>query len=468
MKTGWKRVEPWLGLAVAGGGLALAALAGLVAYNRAADAASHPGESDVPWIANSTLAPSVRSETAPGFLYGRVTTDRGTYEGRLRWGSGEEAFWGDYFNALKDTNPWADRLPPAPKTAPPFSVFGFEFGARQPKVNLGRPFMARFGDIARIESRGPFVVRVTLKSGTVYDLPYMEANDFADGVRIWRLGSDASTTLPIVDVDALEIRAIDFLPTAWRGPAPDRLHGTVRSRQGVFTGTLQWNRSSCVGADTLTGRAADGPVSARFDSIRSIVRRSSDSTTVTLVDGRELMLSGSRDTGRGNLGVYVDDPRYGRVLVTWDAFERVDFSPGDSGPAYDKFPPGQSLSGSVTTRDGRRLSGRLVYDLDESETTDTLDAPARGVDYTVPFGLVASIALPRAGSRSTGRATVTLQSGEALELDLTGDLAETNGGVLVLVDDGTGGQRSEYVAWADVQTITFDRPHAMYPPFGAG
>ena len=45
----------------------------------------------------------------------------------------------------------------------------------------------------------------------------------------------------------------------------------------------------------------------------------------------------------------------------------------------------------MTTRGARRLTGRLVYELDESETTETLDAPSQGVDYTIPFGLIASI-----------------------------------------------------------------------------
>lgn len=83
-------------------------------------------------------------------------------------------------------------------------------------------------------------------------------------------------------------------------------------------------------------------------------------------------------------GIYVDDPRYGRVLVSWGAFERIDFSAGGSGPAYNDFAWGRPLTASVTTRGGRRLTGRLVYDLDESETTETLDAPSQGVDYTIP------------------------------------------------------------------------------------
>jgi len=106
---------------------------------------------------------------------------------------------------------------------------------------------------------------------------------------------------------------------------------------------------------------------------------------VTLLDGREIVLSDTREVGHGNRGIYVDDRRYGRVLVSWDAFERVDFSPGGSGPAYGDFPPGRPLTGSVSTRAGGRLTGRLVYDLDESQTIETLDAPSQGVDYTIPL-----------------------------------------------------------------------------------
>jgi hypothetical protein len=44
--------------------------------------------------------------------------------------------------------------------------------------------MARFGDITRIAARGRDV-RVTLKSGTVFDLALGAANDFDDGERVW-------------------------------------------------------------------------------------------------------------------------------------------------------------------------------------------------------------------------------------------------------------------------------------------
>ncbi len=349
-------------------------------------------------------------------------------------------------------------MPPErlPKERRPIEIFGVEIADREHPIDLGRLFMARFGDIARIEARGRDV-RVTLKSGTVFDLDRFSASDFDDGVRVWdgRRG--------VVDLDSLRIRAIELLPTPRPGAAPDRLHGTVRTRQGDFTGFVQWDREECVGSDELDGHTADGELSLRFDTIRSIARRSRDSSLVTLLDGREIVLSGTREVGHGNRGVYVDDPRYGRVLVSWDAFERIEFSPGGSGPAYGDFPPGGPLTGSVTTRDGRRLAGRLVYDLDESEITETLDAPSEGVDYTIPFGLIASIVLPGPEERGAQRARVTLHSGEELQLERTGDLGEGNAGMLIFVD---GRQRPEYVPWTDVEQVDLDRPPAMYPPFG--
>ncbi len=397
-------------------------------------------------------------EAHQGFLYGRITTDGGvTYEGRLRFGGDEEAFWGHYFNGFKDENPWVVHVSPERlKERRPLEILGVVLAQWEHQINLGRPFMARFGDIARIEPNGRDL-RVTLKSGTVFHLDRFAADDFADGVRVWDGRSG------VVDLDEWRIRTIELLPTARLGAASDRLHGTVRTRQGNFTGFVQWDREESVGPDELDGHTADGELSLRFDTIRSIARNSRDSSLVTLLDGREIVLSDTREVGHGNRGIYVDDRRYGRVLVSWDAFERVDFSPGGSGPAYDDFPVGRPLAGNVTTRAGRRFAGRLVYDLDESETTETLDAPSLGVNYTIPFGLIASIVLPGREERGAQRARVTLHSGEELQLESTGDLGEGNAGMLIFVD---GREPPEYVPWTDIEQVELDRPAAMYPPFG--
>jgi hypothetical protein len=409
-------------------------------------------------------SPATGVETHPSFLHGRITTTGGdSWEGRLRFGGDEEAFWGDYFNGVKDGNPWvayvpADRLPAVREK---IEIFGVEIGQHERRIDLGRPIMARFGDIAKIEARGRDLA-VTLKSGTVVQLDRYAADDFADGLRIWSDGRD------VVEMGERRVRSIELLATASNNAAiPSRLHGTVRTRRGDFTGFLQWNRKEGVGSDGLDGHADGTLLSVPFNTIRSIARESLESSRVTLLDGREIVLSGTREVAHGNAGMYVDDARYGRVLVSWDAFERVDFSTpavAGSGPVYDDFPAGRALTGSVTTRAGRRLTGRLVYDLDESETTETLDAPAGGVDYTILFGLVASIVLPGGDHPAAARARVILHSGEQLELERTGDLDDWNAGMLIFVN---GNERPEYVPWRDVQRVDLDRPPAMYPAVSA-
>ncbi len=400
-------------------------------------------------VGDGTL-PTVAAAVPRALLYGRVTVyDGTTYEGRLRFGGDEEALWGNTFNGFRRGNPWKDDVPRARRSTQRVSleVAGVELAAWSRRLDLGRPFMARFGDIVRIDPDGRDI-RVTLKSGTEAVLDRYSADDLADGLRVW------DESRGVVDIGEWDIRSIELLPSAGADAAPYPLYGTVRTRQGTFTGLIQWDREACLDTDELRGQTGLGEVMGiRFEDVASIERRSADSSLVTLRDGRALVLSGMRQVGAGNRGAYVDDARYGRVLVSWEVLERVDFTPGSGGPAYDGFPAGHRLTGRVITRSGRTLAGRLVYDLDESETTETLDAPSGGLDYTIPFGSIASVALAVSGDGEVTGATVTLRGGEALSLDPAGDLGPTNAGVLVF---GEGEDAPAYVPWTDVERIEFD------------
>ena len=466
-------------LALAGGVVAVAIAAGFVLAGRRLGEREPRASATVPEPQSETAAaaPGASGTDAQGFLYGRVTTRSGdVYLGRLRWWAGtREAFWGDSFNGLKAENPWAARVPreKLPKEDRSVSILGVHFGDSAHPQDLRRQFMARFGDLARIEARGTNVVRVTLKSGTAFDLDRLEAGDFDGGVRVF----DARGT---ADLDSRVIASVELLPTAGLTDAPARLSGTVHTAQGDFTGHLQWDREKGIATDELVGRrkigipvlgtavipglGKIGTVGLRFDTIRTVARRDPNGALVTLLDGREFALIGTGDSGVGdvgidNRGIYVDDRRYGRVLVPWDAVESADLSPGGSGPAYADFPAGSAIAGTVMTRDGRSLRGRLIFDLDETETTETLDAPAGGVNYLVPFGLVASIT-PAPPATPVARATVRLWSGEELALEPSGDLGEWNAGLLIFA----GGAQSEYVAWSEVARIDLERPAAQVRP----
>jgi hypothetical protein len=400
--------------------------------------------------AEPRIEPRSGAQMYQGFLYGRISTlDGAAYEGRLRWGVHQEAFWSDYFNGTRRENPWLAHVRPEqlPAERRPPEIFGFRI-RKQSGSRAGRQLMTRFGDITLIEAHGAREVRVTLKNGTVVDLDRLDASDFDDGVRVW------DRWRGVVDVASLRIVRIELVSTPPLEDAPLRLHGTVRARQGDFTGPLCWNRTECLGSDQLDARGDDGQLGMRFDAIRSIERRRPDGSLVTLLDGREIVLSGVGERGRDHQGIHVDDGRYGRVLISSDAFERVDFSPGGSGPAYNDFPPGRPLSGRVTTRDGRHLAGRLVYDLEESESIETFDVSAGGVDYSLLFASIASIVVPERDEPGAPRVNVALHDGELLTLDRTGDLGDGNAGVLVFVDDG---EAPSYVPWADVERIDFDR-----------
>jgi hypothetical protein len=140
-------------------------------------------------------------------------------------------------------------------------------------------------------------------------------------------------------------------------------------------------------------------------------------------------------------------------MISWDAFEHLEFSPANSGPAYGDFAPGRPLTGSVTTRGGRRLAGRLVYDFDESETTETFDVDYMEVYYNIPFGLIASI-VPRGGKGAGALlARVTLHDGRELHVEPNGDLGKEHAGMLVFID---GRERPEHVRWTDVAQIDLD------------
>jgi hypothetical protein len=405
--------------------------------------AGQPAASSPP--APATALPAAATQ---GFLYGRVTTaDGGTLEGRLRWGGTQETFWNDYFIGVKRENPWVGMVPPdqLPPEDEPFEIFGIQIGKREGRSNSFRRLMVPFGQLARIESQGRDV-RVTLKSGSVYDLDRLESSDFDDGLRVW------DRSRGVVDLEPLQIRTVELLPTPPLGAVPGRLHGTVRTRQGELTGFIGWNRDLQLTTDELRGRAAQGWVTVRFADVRSIVPENDGARSrITLRDGRELVLGETPEVGEGHAGVYVHDPRYGRTLVYWRVFERVDFSPAGSGPAYGDFAPGEELVGTVTTRDGRTLAGRLVYDLDETETTDTVDATsAASVSYTIAFDRIATIAPSLGDDGRVAGATLTLRNGETLRLEGTADVADGHGGVLVL---GDGGSAVENVPWAAVAKL---------------
>jgi hypothetical protein len=394
---------------------------------------------------SGTAAPGQDSQ---GFLYGRITTRSGSvYEGRLRWNNKEEAFWGDFFNANKSDLPYVKHLPAEERRRrKSVEVFGVPIGIHWGTVdNEGRQLAARFGDLRRIEIGQGNDATVVFKSGARSKVSG-GSNDV-----------DPDTEITVWDRDSgerrmrwEEIRAIDFLPAPTGLAVPvSRLHGTVHTGNGTFRGYIQWDQDECLSSDELDGTAGDGQVSLPMGEIRSITKRSRQSSEVVLRDGRTLVVSGTNDVDASNRGIYVSDPRFGRVLIPWDAFRRVDFDPpGDNGPAYTDFRHGRPLFGKVTTAQGKTWRGRLVYDVDETELVETLDGHRRDIEYSIPFARIAFL-LPE----KTNSSRVVLKNGQELRLEDTADVGRENAGVLVFE---RGQKNPRYIAWEDVRRIDFE------------
>lgn len=381
-----------------------------------------------------------------GFLYGKITTRGGSvYEGRLRWNK-EEAFWGDFFNATKEDLPYFKYVPHEKRRhRESVEVFGIPIGVKWGEDDGDRQLVTRFGDLRRIEVGRGDDATVVFKSGVRYEVDG-GSNDVEDDteITVWDRGAGE------VRVRWDKIKTIDFLPTPANLAVPAfRLRGTVHTETGSFRGYLQWDQDECLSTDELDGETHDGDVSLQMGDIQSIEPQGRKSSKVVLRNGRTLVLSGTNDVDSSNRGIYVHDVRFGRVLVNWDAFRRVDFDPpGDSGPAYTDFRSSGPLFGKVSTVQGKTYRGRLIYDADEMDAIEFLDGQRRDVEYSIPFARIAFI-LPEKNNSSR----VVYKDGQELKLADTVDVGRDNAGVLVL----EGGQKEpRYIPWEDVRRIDFE------------
>jgi hypothetical protein len=381
-----------------------------------------------------------------GFIYGEVKMRDGkVYEGQLRW-EDEEASWGDFFNGNKEERPYIDEVPRRDRRrSKPITIFGIPIGLSwHEDWDDDRSLKVRFGDLKRIEVRGGDRAILAMKNGSEIEIDG-GSNDVEGEVWVW------DQELGKLELDWRRIERVTFLPTpASLKVDAERIYGRVKTRDGDFKGFIQWDQDESLSTDKLDGSSDDGKVSIEFGQIKSIERSSRNASRVSLKSGRELLMDDSNDVDNDNRGIFVEDVRFGRVLVSWDAFDRLDLEPPPgSGPKYGDFAPTKKLEGRVVTRDGQTHAGRIVVDIDEEDGWETLDGDWREISYSIPFAMVGVIE-PLDGRSSR----VTLHNGEKLELEDTADVDDNSSGVLVLPAEG----RFTYVPWDDVKRIELNRP----------
>jgi len=384
------------------------------------------------------------ADDAEGRIYGTVDTRSGSsYTGFLRWGT-QETFWDDLFHSLKTELPHLDDLDEDDRRdRRRIRILGYRIDL-DGGASVSRVFIARFGDIERIDVLGESEAEVYLKSGTVHEVAGY-SDDVSSDIHVF------DESLGEIDLKWERIETIRF-EQAPSGAKPEgrRLRGTVHSDGGEYQGFIQWDGEEALTTDLLDGESEDGDMSIEFGRIKSIERRGRRSSIVMLEDGRELRLRGSNDVDDDNRGVYIEDPRYGRVKVNWDDFDRLDLDASSgSGRRYDDYPPLGELRGTVRAVDDEEpYVGRIVYDLDESESWEILNGSIRDVEFNIPFAMIARIE-----PVDHDASLVFLRNGEEIELEDGQDVSDSNDGILIYTDDS---RRPDYIPWDEVESVEFD------------
>lgn len=390
-----------------------------------------------------------------GFLYGKVFTEDGkVYEGPLRWGK-EEVYWTDLFNASKERNEnlrylsdrdreildeqryegwfsWDNRLS---------NWFGWENDHDRGHRYIHQ-FSCQFGEIKTVRPQGKNYVEIEMRNGKKFGLDGNGYNDVGTNLRV------ADKELGEAEIFWSRIDRIEFMdaPKKLEQRLGDPLYGTVKAFGETFTGFIQWDHDERLTTDKLDGDSEDGDVSIAFGKIKSIQKRGNRSL-VTLLSGREILLHGSNDVSSGHRGVIVMNRSFPAVDIPWDEFDEITFEakPSSALPSYSDFTDQEELRGTVKTHGGKKVTGKIIYDLDEQYRFELLQGKEGEFEYSIPFRNIRKIV-----ARSTHRCQIQLRDGKTITLDDAQDVNDRNQGILVFEGD-----KPVYIPWYDVDEIEF-------------
>jgi hypothetical protein len=385
-----------------------------------------------------------------GFIYGKITMKDGdVFKGPIRWGK-EEAFWHDMFNSAKAGNDYSiylssqDMRELKRKLRREEGIGGFFkrlFGGTNHSDNLTtHQFVCRFGEIKKMEMRGRNTVFLTLKNG--------EKLEVSGG------SNDINAKIHVIDQEVGEltlkwkrIRMIDFMavPQSIEKKFGEPLYGTVETKSGQFKGFIQWDHQECLDIDELDGESEDGDISIQFGKIKSIEKYKRGSL-VTLHSGKEYYLDGTNDVNDDNRGIIINNLNFGKIRVEWDEFDKVEFERNTSAPAgYDDFVEAKQLEGEITTKDGKILTGRIVYDLDETMDFEIIDGNRDDIEYEIPLRNIDKI-IPL----GTCCSDIFLKNGKTIQLEDKRDINRENDGLLIWE-----GEDPQYIPWKKIKKIQF-------------
>jgi len=382
------------------------------------------------------------------YLHGEVETFENTYKGYIRWGK-EEVFCFDYFNASKLETQYNKEYLKSVENQNTSWLDDIDWDIssiwEDKRSSLRHEFNCEFGDIRSVEVLGENKVKLRLKNGVLLKVGGSGYNDIG-------------TTINIIDEDLGEvklrwnkIKRITFSSLRDRqGPTFGKpIYGKVNTyRKGSFTGYVQWDRDERVHQDLLDGKSRDGEVAIAFGKI-SKIEKGRNGSKVSLNSGREFYLTGSNDVNGGNRGVVVYVDGVGEIIVPWKSFLSLDIvEEKDKAMDVSQYKNIKQMEGKVFLYDNSSVSGKIIYDLDETWQFETLEGEDDHIKYRIPFKNIKSIK-----PKNYDYSLVTLKNNESFLLGRLRDVSDDNDGLLVISRSNT---EPKFVAWDEISEIVFN------------
>ena len=424
-------------------------------------------------------------------IWGRVFTEDGeVHEGFIhvvRWRAA--ASWADVLNTTKEIpeeryQDWLDATRDGEPHVGTVELKGYRITWEQKHPLFERPQRSgiRFGHLSelridedekvRFVTRSEYATRVERSDSAVLSRLGERVAGIDGFITVQRLNS---IELRIenggrsINVHGSKLERIEFGPPSPGSATPSspRLYGTVTDRTGrTFTGFVTWDRGSVLESHILGAYWEDVPELAnpwvsdeyersfRFSEIRSL-ERTPCFAIVTLKSDSVVELC-SEPFERDPSPVRISDPALGLVEVEWDAVRTLHFEPSPGLPGYDAFDGGRPLSGTVVTREGEEITGRIRWDADEEWSWELLQGSSDDVDFSIEFGKITHIQ-----REEPEGARVTLQDGRSFHLTGGNDVDRDNRGIFVFPAPADGavadpsGPEWRYVAWEDFREVRF-------------
>lgn len=392
-----------------------------------------------------------------GFIYGKIyMDDNRTYEGAIRWGK-EEVYWVDVFNASKKENDFIHYLSEderekldeqhAWENGNVFSSNGLRWlgigstSERSYEADYTHQFSCQFGEIKSIRLVSSKRAEIELQSGIKVKVDGEGYNDLGTDLKI------IDKEIGDIEVSWNRIERIEFksTPSNLTQKFGEPLYGTLETFQGTFTGYIQWDHDERLLTDKLDGDSEDGKVAITFDKITTLEPHMSR-CEVTLKSGRTLELRGSNDVNSENRGIIVTNETGTIIDVPWSECKKLTLKPVSSAPAvkYESFSSQKELKATVLTQSGKKVTGKLVFDLDEEYDFELFQGKSDEVNYAVPLRNIKRITVIN-GSRTQ----LSLANGKELMLEDSQDTGKLNQGLLVFESK----DRPVYISWEDVKEI---------------